>query len=983
MDAQRWQRIGAIFDSVVETPVGERAALLDRLCADDPELRGEVEKLLKADARAAHFERGVESARGGAAADWADAQDSRAAERVGPWRLLHELGRGGMGVVYLAERADGQFEQRAALKLIKRGMDSDAVLARFLRERQILARLEHPHIARLLDGGITQDGRPYFAMEFIDGAPLLRHCQEQNTRLEERIGLFLDICAAVQFAHGQLVVHRDIKPSNILVTAAGEAKLLDFGIAKLLDESVPGATATVDALHRPLTPAYAAPEQLRGEPVTTATDIYALGCVLYELLSGRRPLALGDAPSPEEVLHAQDTTDPAAPSRAADAGLPFAPKRLRGDLDTIVLKALQREPQRRYASVEAFADDLRRYLGGQPIQARRDHTGYRVVKFIGRHRLGVAASALGTLTLIVALLFALAQAREKTREAEVASQVTRFLAGIFRGADPTLSRGAAVTAQELIDQGAERLRAEAGMAPAVRAQLLDTIASTYAALGLYDRALPLAQQALDLRRADPAASSLDLAAALDQFGRVHFFKADYDHAEPPLRDALARRRAALPADDPAIIESLDHIGALAGARGDYKAADAAFAEAFHSAERHFGVDAAETARYLDDYAANLDDLGRRVDALALYRRALAIREKALGPDDAEVATSLLNLGTHLDDSGQYEDAIPLVQRALAIRTKIFGAEHPLAGFVQLELAVVYGDLNRFADADKCAHAALDTFQKTLPADHPKTLEALNTLVFLSVARRDYATAVALGRDVLTRFRRALGEDHPNTVTAMNNLAYALMRSGQLVEAEQLQRAAIGKVREDNGQGIIAIDLQNLATSVEMQGRYAEAVELRRRAVDLQKQREGAVSGNVAVALTGLAMTEEANGDRIDAERDFRAVIALGEQLHQKQNLDLYQWRLPYAGFLVGAGRCGEAVSLLDAIFAELQPRLPLRDPVPWWHARLLQGQCLIANGHKAEGGAMQDEARTQLIALPGIQMDLCPTAQRLLVGHRK
>jgi eukaryotic-like serine/threonine-protein kinase len=978
VDALRWQRVSAVFDAVVDAPAGERMELLARLCADDAELRSEVEKLLAADAQATHFERGVDSARGSAAADWADTHDSRSAERVGPWRLLHELGRGGMGVVYLAERADGQFEQRAALKLIKRGMDSDAVLARFLRERQILARLEHPRIARLLDGGLAEDGRPYFAMEYVDGAPLLRHCAEKGARLEQRIRLFLDVCAAVQFAHGQLVVHRDIKPSNILVTAAGEAKLLDFGIAKLLDESAPGVTATVDALHRPLTPAYAAPEQLRGEPVTTATDIYALGCVLYELLAGRRPLALGDTPSPAEVLRMQDTTDPMAPSKVADATLPFASKRLRGDLDTIVLKALQREPQRRYATAEAFADDLRRYLAGQPIQARREHTWYRVGKFIRRHRVGVAATMLGALALISALALALWQAREKAREAETAQQVTQFLTGIFRGADPTLSRGATVTAQELIDQGAERLRGDATIAPAVRAPLLDTIASTYTALGLYDRALPPAQQALDLRRGDPAASSVDIAAALDQLGRIYLLKADYAQAEPLLRDALARRRAALPADDPAIIESLDHLGALASARGDYQAADGAFAEAFHSAERHFGGEAAETARYLDDYAANLDDLGRRVDALALYRRALAIREKALGPDDAEVATSLLSLGTHLDNSGQYGEATPLLERALVIRTKIFGAEHPLVGYVELELAVVYGDLNRMAEAEKHAQTALDVFRKTLPADHPKTLEALNTLVFLRVASRDYAAAATLGRDVLERFRSALGAGHPNTLAAENNLAYALMRNGQFAEAEQLQRAVIAQAPADNGPGTIPMDLQNLATTVEMQGRIAEGIALRRRAVDLQRRSEGDVSGNVAVALLALAMAEETNGDLADAERDFHAEVALGEQLHQKQNLDLHQWYLPYAGFLIGRGRCDEAVPLLDAVFAELKPLQPLRDPVPWQQARLLQGHCLVQTGHAVEGGAMQNEARAQLRALPGIEMDLCPTARKLL-----
>jgi serine/threonine-protein kinase len=971
MDAQRWQRVAEVFDAVADAPTDERAGLLQRLCAQDAEVRREVEALLAADARAEVFERGVDTARNVSAADWVDATENTASAdaRIGPWRLLRELGRGGMGVVWLAERADGAFEQRAALKLIKRGMDTDAVQARFLRERRILARLEHPHIAHLLDGGIAADGRPYFAMEFVAGQPLLRYCADTRMGLAERIRLFLQICAAVQFAHGQLVVHRDIKPSNILVAADGSAKLLDFGIAKLLDDSGDGHTATVDALHRPFTPAYAAPEQLRGEVATTATDIYALGSVLYELLSGKRPLA--DASTPTEILRTRDTTDPAAPSRVADADSPVSARLLRGDLDTIVLKALQREPQRRYATAAALADDLQRFLAGQPIAARRDHTAYRVRKFVGRHRWGVAAATTGLLLLVATLCQAVWQAQAKAREAQTSQQVTQFLIGLFGGADPTQARGATLTAQDLLDQGTERLRANAAIDSAVRARLLQTVAITYTDLGLYDRALPLAQQALDLRRAQ--SDPLDLAESELQLGRILRLKSDYAGAELLLREALRVRETQLSADDPAISEGHDELGLLLDAQGRFAAADAQFRAARDSTERHYGIDSIETARYLDDYAANLDDMGKRSDALALYQRALAIREKNLGPDAADVASSLLNLGTHLDESGRHAEAAPLLERALTIRRRIFGTSHPLVGLAEIGLASVYEDQNRLDDAEKLAQHALTIFRAALPPDHPKIGEALNMLAMERMLRRDYANAVPLEQEVLARFTQTFGEDHPDTLTAKNNLAYALLRAGRAAEAERLQRDVLARKRADNGQSIDATDCENLATTLIQQGKFAEAVSFARRAVEIHAQREGEISGNTAVALRGLASTEEWAGAVADAERNFRSALAIGQKLQSQQKIAIYEWKIPLADYLVGAKRCAEAMPLLDSAAAELAGSTRA-DPIWLPEAQLLRGACAGGAGGAASQVAA---ARKTLRALPGIEVDMDPTARKL------
>ena len=940
-------------------------------------LRRDVEQLIAADISALSFDSGVDSARGVAAAEWASRAEEKTwqtHERIGPWRVLSELGRGGMGIVLLAERADGQFEQRAAIKLVKRGMDSDAVQARFLRERQILARLEHPHIARLLDGGIAEDGRPYFAMEYIDGEPVLRYCAQCELGLEARIKLFCDVCAAVQFAHGQLVVHRDIKPSNILVTASGEAKLLDFGIAKLLDDSHGGMTQTADAQHRPLTPAYAAPEQIRGQPVSTATDIYSLGVVLFELLTGKRPFDLRDESNVDDVRHAMDsTTNSPLASEAADDTSPAMTRRLRGDLDTIILTAMRRDPQRRYATADAFAKDLQRFLAGQPISARRDSVGYRLGKFVDRHRVGVVSAMVGVIVLIAALVFAVWQAHEKTRQALASEQVTTFLEGIFRSADPAVSRGANVTAQDLLDQGTDRLHSDAFVEPDVHARLLHTIATTYTDLGLYDRALPLAEESLALRRARSPRNDKDVAESLDDAGRIYRLKGDYASAEPMLREALELRRATLPNDDPELIASLDHLATLQRNRGDFSLAAGNYSAALDLAERRFGKNATETARYIDDYAANLDDLGKRQEALALYRRALDIREKNLGADDADVAATLINLGTHLDESGHYSDARKMLERALKIRRQVFGPGHPMVGLAELALAGVYESLGMLDESEKLANDALAIFRRGLPADHPKISEALNMIGLDHAARRDFAGAVPMLREVVERFKNALGADYPDTLTAQNNLAYALMHAGMPAEAEAMLRSSITHARKDNGQILRVTARENLANALSMQNKIPEAVQFAEEAAEQSRQDEGDVSSNHAVALRTLGLAQEMNGEFANSEKSLRAALTIGEAMTKQGSSVMYEWRIALADLLVGRRRCDEAMPLLDASLAQIDATADANS-MARPSVELLRASCLA---DRAEAAKLSADAHQRLAALNGVEADLYPTMLNL------
>jgi serine/threonine protein kinase len=395
MIPERWQRLEDLFHAMLEVPAESRAASLSAACGDDIELRLELERLLHSHAQASAFVSGA-----AAGLESVAAMVVPEGAQVGAYRIVRELGRGGMGTVYLGERADSQFQMRVAIKLIKRGMDTDAVLQRFRHERQILAGLEHPNIARLLDGGTTDDGLPYFVMEYVDGEPIDEYCRTHQVPIDQRLRLFRQVCAAVSYAHQHLVVHRDIKPSNILVTADGLPKLVDFGIAKLLD---PGESASAPATElgaQAMTPQYASPEQLRGERVTTVSDVYGLGVLLYEVLAGARPYDVtGKSPAESRliVVDSEVAKPSATAARRGDHGLS---RRLRGDLDTIVITAMRKDPAERYGSVALLDDDVRRHMERLPVVARGDSWTYRAARFVRRRKLGVAAAA----AIVVALV---------------------------------------------------------------------------------------------------------------------------------------------------------------------------------------------------------------------------------------------------------------------------------------------------------------------------------------------------------------------------------------------------------------------------------------------------------------------------------------------------------------------------------------------------------------------------------------------------
>ncbi len=537
--SNRWLRIEYLLYAALELGDG-RAAFLDEACAGDVELRKEVESLLYSSGQTMGFlHQPVLQA-----AQQIATEEELSGKRIGAYQLLRLLGEGGMGKVYLAARADDLYKKEVAIKTVQGGLgQSRALLLRFRSERQILANLDHPNIARLLDGGITDDGLPYLVMEYVNGIRVDDYCRINKLSTEQRLQLFSTVCAAVEYAHKNLVVHRDIKPANILVTAEGVPKLLDFGIAKLIDPESGELAQTLTA-ERMMTPEYASPEQVRGDQVTTSTDVYALGVLLYELLAGKRPFRL-DTTSPLEIARIICEQEPEPPSVVsaanAERAAPDAARTLSGDLDNIVLMAMRKEPARRYVSVAALADDVKAYLTGYPVHARTDTWKYRSGKVVRRHKAAAAAAAIVTLALIGFSMGMGLLAKRATRERLTAQRESQFLEGIFEAATPDRTRGQQITARELLDQGAQRVDRELAADPGLQGTMLYNIGRAYVALGLYDEALPELERAYALRRKSLGDQNADVADTLFAWADALRFQGELKKAEPLFRQALAIR----------------------------------------------------------------------------------------------------------------------------------------------------------------------------------------------------------------------------------------------------------------------------------------------------------------------------------------------------------------------------------------------------------------------------------------------------------
>jgi serine/threonine-protein kinase len=792
MNPERWQRIEDIFRTAIDRPADERASYLTRACGADEDLRREVLSLLERDT-AEDFIRGPIA--NAALGFTAKSKNDLTGERIGLYRFTRLIGRGGMGDVYEAERDDEQFRRQVAIKIIKRGMDTDFVRDRFLRERQILASLDHPHIARLFDGGATPDDSPYFVMELVAGEPITAYCRRHQLSVNEKLKLFRKVCSAVQHAHQRLVIHRDLKPSNILIAVDGEPKLLDFGIAKLLSPDSGRSDTRTETALRMMTPEYASPEQARGQAVATTTDVYSLGVVLYELLTERRPHEFKTY-LPAEIERAFCETEIEEPSKVVSrntgAGARLS-RQLAGDLDNIVMMAMRKEPERRYQSVEQFSEDIRRYLAGMPVVARKDTFGYRTGKFVRRHKAGVAILALLAILAVAMTVQSARIARERdraNREAATAEAATQSLVAMFEVADPGKTRGNVITARELLDQGAEKVVRELKNQPAVQAKLLDTIGQLYENIGLHNRAQLLLVEALKLRRETLGNKSLDVATTLNHLGEVTRLKGDYAGSEPLFREALTLRRKLLGAEHKDVAESLNKLGHLLVDRGNFSEAESSLREALAMRRKLLGDESAEVAESIYSLGKLMRNTGKYHDAEILFRQALDLRRKLYGADHPLVADSLNTLVAVLQEQGDFKGAEALCREMLAMRRRLFGEQHPDVASSLGNLAVVLHGLKKYDEAEQLYRQVLTLPHKPFGEEHPYLATTMSNLAALYRDKGDYEEAGALYRQSLAMRRRLLGDEHPDVGATLYGLAVLLYLKGEYAEAEKTERQAI-------------------------------------------------------------------------------------------------------------------------------------------------------------------------------------------------
>jgi serine/threonine-protein kinase len=902
---ERWEEVDRLFDAAIDLPESARDSFLTRACGGDRELHDAVRALLAAEARSAGMfeapDAGVTraalwelSARIG---ETSDAPADLA--QIGPYRVLRELGRGGMGTVYLADRPGSDFEQQVAIKVLRRGLDTEDVIRRFLVERRILATLDHPNIALLFDGGSTADDRPYLAMQYVEGVPITDYCDRRKLGIPARLRLFEQVADAVRYAHAKLVVHRDLKPANILVTADGQVKLLDFGIAKVLspDEDAPGESTRTGV--RLFTPEYASPEQRRGDPVTTASDVYQLGALLYVLLTGHRPLE-GNPRLTDPDAGAAPIPSPSSVVRG-DRRLR---KALRGDLDAIILKALRAEPARRFESVAELADDVERFLSRQPVNARPDSPAYRARKFVAR-RPAIAVvgfSAVLFAGIYVATLTRYAQRVERERdraevEAAKAEQVSGFLVQLFRANDPDAAAAEDLTPFELLRRGEERADAVADQ-PEVHAQMLDVIGQMYTELGVYDRAEPLFWRTLELRRALHSEPDSELAGILDRLGDVLQRTGRYDEAEPLLREAIATARAA--GDRALESDAYTDLGHSLIGRGDYAGSEEAYRNALAIREEIFGDRHERTAISFHNLALALEELGRFDEAESLYLRSLEVKRNTLDPEHTSISLSLTTLGRLYAKNGELEKAEPLLREALESSRSRLGPDHPSLGLILHELGTLAARRRDFAAAEPLLRQALAIHEASLGPAHQEAAGALNNVAYVLVEQGRLEEALPMRRRVLDIALESIGEQHQNTGIFAYNLADLLDRLGHDAEAEVHYRESMRILAAllTDAHPLTARAMAGLGALLTRMGRPAEAEPLLRAALASRIDAQ-APPASIAEVESALGAALAARNRGAEAEELLVRSHAVLEETLGSDARSTIEARARLTGFLAG------------------------------------------------------------------------------------
>jgi serine/threonine protein kinase/tetratricopeptide (TPR) repeat protein len=836
MDNARWKQIQDLFHQAADLPAAEQEEFLRTACANDTALLSHVRAMLGEDARRTSLlDRDLAHV---AHEMFGEAAAPLPLREFGPYHVQRILGEGGMGIVYLAERQD--LGNRVAIKLLRDAWLSPARRERFRNEQRTLAQLNHPSIARLYDADSLSDGTPWFAMEYVEGLPLTEYCAARGAPVRERLELFGSVCEAVRFAHSHAVIHRDLKPSNILVRSDGAVRLLDFGIAKQLESLDRPADQTRTGL-RLMTPAYAAPEQIRGEPVGVHSDVYSLGVILYELLAGRLPFDLSNRTpaEAETILVNEEALKPSLaarrPARADGAGPGVqAGQAAWADLDVLCLTAMHKDPQRRYRSVEALIRDVEHFLRGEPLEARPDSLGYRLGKFIRRNRRAATATAavlVAVISLVIFFTVRLAGARnEALAEAARTQRIQQFMLNLFHGGDASVGPAADLRVVSLLDHGVQEAQALAGE-PAVQAELYRTLGDVYRKLGNFERAGQLIESSLERRRALFGSNHRAVAESLVTLGILRIEQARLEDAEQLVRDGLAMFRRDLPADHPDVANALASLGKVLQERGAYDDAIRAYEEAvrLHSRSKEPTPDLAESLSELANthfYAGNYEksvelnqqalemdrrifgdrhprvgdtlislgavqfEWGRAAEAERYHRAGLEIIEAWYGPDHYRTAAALTVLARAIVRQERYEEGAGLLRRSLAIQERVHGPRHRMVASALNELGIVALGQNNLEEAEACFRRMAAIYRELYDDRHWLIAIALSNLSNVYTERRQYATAEAILRETVARFTESLSADHLSTGVARVKLGRILVTRKRYAQAEAELRAAL-------------------------------------------------------------------------------------------------------------------------------------------------------------------------------------------------
>lgn len=865
-----------IFRELLDLAPENRNAAVDQRCGDDAALRERVAALLSADAP--DDDTGPRPLRVDAAVLAADAQarldestrsdDPRLGRRVGAYRLERVLGEGGMGTVFLASRDDGQFRQQLALKFIRGGgADDAAVRRRFEQERSILAGLSHPDIVRLLDGGVLEDGQPWYAMEYIAGQAITTWCDAQRASVKARVALVARVADAVQAAHQLLVVHRDLKPSNILIDATGAPHVLDFGIAKLLDPAVEDAPRTAT---RWMTPEYAAPEQIRGETIGTATDVYALGVLLYELLAGVRPFGRQGL-DPFEVQRAILEQEPARLSAAVATGAQdpeaLAARRgtvgsrlrrlLRGDLDRVVRKALAKASAARYASAGALADDLRRWLDGRPVLATPPASLYLARRFVSRHRAAVAAAVLVVASLLGATLFSLQQARVARAEAARANEVQRFLIGIFEQQDPDASGGARISAKDLIDRAERQL--DAALDDAARLALLQTLIQLRYNLGDSRAALRLGDRLVAFLEAQPATDAAALGQALVDRGDARAASGDTAGGASDCERGLSLLREA----DAARQLGLALLGCAAQSREahDFERASARLDEAEALLRRYGSTPAEREYKPLRARALLLGEQDRNEEAVVLDTRLIdALRADPHTPP-SDIGTALHNRATHYGSLGRTREALADYRAALEQHQSTLGPAHPLTVHTQARLALTLHEAGETEEAMRLNRDVVALARQAYAPDSATLAIVLSDAAIMAYGNLDLELTATLMQEAVDVMTRAQGAAHEQTLQLLTNLAAVQRRMGRCEAARATADSVLERLGPSGaGSNVAANARYRVGQCALARGDNAGAIAQAQANLQLLPPKQAGAGVEVVHALDLLAMATLRTGD---------------------------------------------------------------------------------------------------------------------------